>query len=108
MVLTDKILLIFSGLGAKLDFMDLSLEKFKDVFQSQSISELRKKMIGILKEVFKLVQEYSIYFKKAFYIVSLILIVHDAYRYYSGDISLKLFSVKYMSIPHIRNSRHYR
>ena len=81
MVLTDKILLIFSGLGAKLDFLDLSLDDFKDIFQSQNISELRRKMIGILKEVFRLVQEYSIYFKKAFYIVSLVLIVYDAYRY---------------------------
>ena len=55
MVLTDKILLIFSGLGAKLDFLDLSLDDFKDIFQSQNISELRKKMIEILKEVFRLV-----------------------------------------------------
>ena len=82
MVLTDKILLNFSGLGAKLDFLDLSLDDFKDIFQSQNISELRRKMIGILKEVFRLVQEYSIYFKKAFYIVSLVLIVYDAYRYW--------------------------
>ena len=75
-------ILIFSisDLKPNLDILDLKLDDLKKVFQSQSISELRKKMIGILKEVFVLVQKYSEYFKKAFYVVSLVLIVIDAYR----------------------------
>ena len=71
----------FSGLKLKLDVLDLNLDDFKSIFQSQSISELRRKMIQILKDVFQLIQHYSVYFKKIFYISSLVLIFYHTYRW---------------------------
>lgn len=71
------------------DFLDLNLDDFSNVLKGQSISNIRLKMINILKEVFNLVQQYSFYLKKLFYILSLVLVTVDAFNYmrtyYSDD-----------------------
>ena len=76
----SRLKFIFLELKVKFDFLDLNLDMFKGAFQSQSISELRQRMIGILKEVFALLQEYSAYFKKTFYVISLLLVIIDTYK----------------------------
>ena len=63
-----------------MDLLDLNLDQFKGMLQSQSITELRQRMIRILKKVFTLIQDYSVYFKKAFYVISLLLVIIDCYK----------------------------
>ena len=63
-----------------MDLLDLNLDQFKGMLQSQSIRELRQRMIRILKEVFTLIQDYSVYLKKGFYVISLLLVIIDCYK----------------------------
>ena len=71
---------IFLELIINFDPLDMNLDKFKGAFQSQSIAELRQRIVRILKEVFTLFQEYSAYFKKTFYVISLLLVIVDTYK----------------------------
>eukprot|EP00095_Tigriopus_kingsejongensis_P011211 maker-scaffold263_size232787-snap-gene-1.30 protein:Tk11211 transcript:maker-scaffold263_size232787-snap-gene-1.30-mRNA-1 annotation:"hypothetical protein LOTGIDRAFT_155733" len=63
------------------DVLDLDLNDFKDTLKSNSIVDIRAKIIGILRNIFVLVQDYSNYLKKVFYLVSLFLVILDAFTY---------------------------
>ncbi|XP_059079797.1 protein sneaky-like [Tigriopus californicus] len=64
-----------------LNVLDLNLSEFEGTIDSTSILELRGKIIGILRDVFEMVQSWTKHTKKIFYLVSLILVVLDAFQY---------------------------
>ena len=75
---------LFTALAPDFDLLDINLNNFDGTLQAKSLSEIRKKMVGILKGLFVMVQEYSNWFKKIFYIVSLFLIGTEAFRFGSS------------------------
>ena len=63
------------------DPLDLNLDDFSDALQSQSISNIRLKLISVLRDVFGLVRSYTAEAKKLFYAASLLLVIADAVSY---------------------------
>ncbi len=63
-----------------IDVLDLNLDDFRNVLRGSSISDIRLKIINILKDVFRVVTEYFYVLKKFFYAASLILVCIDAVR----------------------------
>lgn len=64
-----------------LNVFDLNLNEFESTIKSTSILELRGKIIGILRDVFGMFQSWTKHVKKFFYLVSLTLVVLDAFQY---------------------------
>ena len=68
-------------LNLDLDVLDLTLEDFKGIFESQSISSIRAELIGVIKYIFDNIHLVFFYAKKVFYFTSLVLLLFDGYRY---------------------------
>lgn len=71
----------FAGLKPDLpDFVDFNLDDLAGNLEGQNISEIRRNLVNILKNVFNLIHQYSEYFKKFFYVASLLLLINDAIK----------------------------
>ena len=59
---------------------DLNLENLKTLFQSQSIADIREKLMKVVKYIFKHVQALFSKCKKFFYFATLIFVIYDGYK----------------------------
>ena len=62
------------------DAFDLNLDNLKALFQSQSIFDIRQKLMTVVKHIFKSVQAIFAKCKKFFYFTTLIFLIYDGYK----------------------------
>ena len=62
------------------DVFDLNLENLKTLFQSQSIADIREKLMRVVKVIFENVQAIFFKCKKFFYFATLIFLIYDGYK----------------------------
>ena len=62
------------------DVFDLNLENLQTLFQSQSIADIRKKLMGVVKVIFENMQVIFFKCKKLFYFAALIFLIYDGYK----------------------------
>ena len=62
------------------DAFDLNLDNLKSLFQSQSIADIREKLVKVIKHIFEKVQVIFSQCKKFFYFGTLVLLIYDGYK----------------------------
>ena len=92
----DKLKAWARRLAPKLDLVDLKWDEFENMLQSQSIADIRYKLVSLLKNVFRFIKYYSFLFKKVFYAVSLVMVIVDAFQYLRKYTSDGQFDNKYV------------
>ena len=59
---------------------DLNLDNLKTLFQTQSIADIREKLMNVVKFIFKNVQAIFSQCKKVFYFATLLFVIYDGYK----------------------------
>ena len=62
------------------DAFDLDLDALKTLFESQSIADIRQRLMNVVKYIFKHVQAIFAKCKKFFYFATLIFLIYDGYK----------------------------
>ena len=70
-----------SDMVPNFDFSNLPFNDIVGRLESQSLTNIKRRIIGGLKKVFENIEVWSDIFKKIFYLFSLAFICYDAHRY---------------------------
>ena len=63
------------------DLVDFNLDDISNLLQTQDVNVIREDILNAIKIVFNQVQKVAQNIKKVFYVIPLIMLMVDAYRY---------------------------
>ena len=62
------------------NIIDWNWDNIQTLFQSQSIGDIREKLMGVVKVIFEKLQAIFMKCKKLFYFATLIFLIYDGYK----------------------------